>query len=62
MKRSLINNSIETAMKAFKNLGLNLPSFAFWTVDDWDKKGKEVDEIRKAGIGWDVILVRIIYN
>ena len=54
MKRSQINSSIETAMEVFNKLGLNLPPFAFWTADEWDKKGKEVDEIRKAGIGWDV--------
>ncbi|MBU8902716.1 MAG: D-lyxose/D-mannose family sugar isomerase [Victivallales bacterium] len=54
MKRSQINSSIETAMKVFKKLGLNLPPFAFWTVEDWKNKGSEVDEIRKAGLGWDV--------
>jgi D-lyxose ketol-isomerase len=54
MKRSQINSSIETAMEVFEKLGLNLPPFAFWTVNEWDKKGKEADEIRKAGIGWDV--------
>ncbi len=54
MKRSQINSSIETAINVFKHFGLNLPPFAFWTVNDWDKKGKEVDEIRKAGLGWDV--------
>ena len=54
MKRSQINSSIETAMKVFEKLGLNLPPFAFWTADEWDKKGREVDEIRKAGLGWDV--------
>ena len=54
MKRSQINNSIETAMKVFKKLGINLPPFAFWPADEWNKKGKEADEIRKTGLGWDV--------
>ena len=54
MKRSEINRSIETAMEVFKRLEINLPSFAFWTADEWDKKGHEVDEIRNAGLGWDV--------
>ena len=54
MKRSEINRSIVTAMEVFKKLGINLPPFAFWTADEWDKKGHEVDEIRNAGLGWDV--------
>lgn len=54
MKRSQINNSIETAMKVFKKLGINLPPFAFWSADEWRHKGREADEIRNAGLGWDV--------
>jgi hypothetical protein len=54
MKRSQINNSIETAMKVFKKLAINLPPFAFWTADEWDNKGVEANEIRRAGLGWDV--------
>ena len=54
MKRSQINRSIETAIEVFKTLGINLPPFAFWSTENWECKGHEADEIRKAGIGWDV--------
>ncbi len=54
MKRSQINSSIETAMEVFKSLGINLPPFAFWTAEEWNRKGHEADEIRNADLGWDV--------
>lgn len=54
MKRAEINRTIEVAKTVFAKLGLKLPPFAFWTVDDWELKGHEADEIRKAALGWDV--------
>lgn len=54
MKRSTINQTIEIAKEVFASLGLHLPPFAFWTVDDWKSKGSEADEIRQAMLGWDV--------
>ena len=54
MKRSEVNKSIETAKKVFNAVGINLPPFALWTVDDWRSKGPEADEIRLAQLGWDV--------
>ncbi|MBD3309453.1 D-lyxose/D-mannose family sugar isomerase, partial [candidate division KSB3 bacterium] len=54
MKRSEINRAIETAKQVFIKLNIPLPPFAFWTVDDWNNKGAEADEVRKAMLGWDV--------
>ncbi len=54
IERSEVSKSIETAKEVFKAVGINLPPFAFWTVDDWLSKGPEADEIRLAQLGWDV--------
>jgi D-lyxose ketol-isomerase len=54
LKRSQINASIRLAIETFRSANISLPAFAFWTLDDWKKKGREVDEIRNARLGWDV--------
>jgi len=54
MKRSLANQTIETAKEAFAAIGFPLPPFAFWTVEDWKDKGDDVEEIRRCMLGWDV--------
>ena len=54
MKRSLINQTIETAKEVFGAIGFHLPPFAAWTVEDWKDKGKDVEEIRRCMLGWDV--------
>jgi len=54
MKRSTVNRTIETAKEAFAGIGLTLPPFAAWTVEDWKTKGPEVNEIRQSMLGWDV--------
>lgn len=54
MKRSEINQSIEVAKEVFAAVGLHLPPFAYWTVEDWKSKGRDADEIRRAMLGWDV--------
>ncbi|GAN54077.1 protein of unknown function DUF1498 [Tanticharoenia sakaeratensis NBRC 103193] len=54
LKRSQINASIELAMATFREHGIGLPEFAFWTADDWRTKGHEADEIRDCMLGWDV--------
>lgn len=42
------------AIDAFRNAGISLPPFAYWTVEDWNSKGHEADEIRICALGWDV--------
>lgn len=54
LKRSQINASIRMAMEAFAQAGISLPPFAYWTVEQWQAKGREVDEIRHCLLGWDV--------
>ncbi len=54
MKRSVVDQTIETAKELFATIGLHLPPFAFWTVEDWQSKGSECDEIRDSMLGWDV--------
>ncbi len=54
MKRSQINKEIENAEKLFESIGFKLPSFAFWTPDQWAQKGNEVEEIVENMLGWDV--------
>jgi D-lyxose ketol-isomerase len=54
LKRSQINASIRLAIETFRKAGINLPPFAFWTVDDWQSKGSDVNEIRNSRLGWDV--------
>lgn len=54
LKRSQINASIRLAIKAFAKAGISLPPFGYWTVDQWQHKSAEVDEIRHCLLGWDV--------
>lgn len=54
MKRSTINANIEWAIGACKKLGFNLPKFAFWTPEDWEKRKNETKHMVGAAQGWDV--------
>jgi D-lyxose ketol-isomerase len=54
MRRSRINALITEAKQLFAAQGFKLPPFAFWTPEEWNSKGHEVDEIRKNALGWDV--------
>lgn len=55
MKRSKINQIIVEVKDFLKTHNFTLPSFAFWSLDDWRAKGQECREIVDAGLGWDVI-------
>jgi D-lyxose ketol-isomerase len=54
LKRSIINNSIEIARAVARHFGVRLPDFSGWSPDQWNKAGKEYDEIRNCMMGWDV--------
>jgi len=54
MKRSEINAAIKALLEFADQLGFALPPFAHWTPADWQTKGTEYDELRAAGLGWDV--------
>jgi len=54
MKRSEINALLQDAAVFFKNMNYHLPPFAFWSVEDWQNKGAEYQEIRDNQLGWDI--------
>lgn len=54
MKRSEINTIIRENIDFIKKMNFNLPRFAYFTPDDWRRKGHEYDEIRRNMLGWDV--------
>ncbi len=54
MRRSEINTAVERAMEFFGGMGVLLPSYAFWTPEQWRSAGPECDEIRDCMLGWDV--------
>jgi D-lyxose ketol-isomerase len=54
LKRSEINAIIQRADEFIHSRGFNLPPFAYWTPDDWTKKGPEVSEIVENRLGWDI--------
>ena len=37
-----------------RSCGFILPPFAYWTPEDWRKKGPEVAEIPNNALGWDI--------
>ncbi len=54
MERSQINAIIREGIEFIRQCSFCLPPFAFWTPDDWKRKGHECDEIRNRMLGWDV--------
>lgn len=54
MKRSRVNEVIKDMEALCKEHGFNLPPFASWTKEDWEKAGSEYDEIRDNKLGWDI--------
>lgn len=54
MKRSDINRIIREAVAFLEQMNWKLPPFAFYTLDDWKRTADDSEEIREAGLGWDV--------
>lgn len=54
MERSLINKLISEAKEFFEHQKFHLPSFAYWTVDDWENIGNSYNEIFENNLGWDI--------
>lgn len=54
MKRSEINRIIKAGIGFMDGMNFKLPPFACWTPENWQTKGKEYDEIRDNGLGWDI--------
>ena len=54
MKRSEINHFIQSADEFFRSHQFYLPPFAYWSVEDWQSKGEEAQEIVHHCLGWDI--------
>ena len=54
MKRSYINQKISEGINFVQKMNFALPSFVYWTPEEWEIKGHEYDEIRKCMLGWDI--------
>jgi D-lyxose ketol-isomerase len=54
MKRSQINAILQDADAFIRKHQFHLPPFAYWTPDDWTRKGPEAAEIARNGLGWDI--------
>ncbi len=54
MKRSEINLIMMDAVKFIKRMNFLLPHFAFWSPEEWKRKGREYNEIRDNMLGWDI--------
>jgi D-lyxose ketol-isomerase len=54
MKRSEINQVMRSADAFIRQQGFYLPPFAYWSPEDWRKKGSEVREIVENRLGWDI--------
>ncbi|MBN1581251.1 MAG: D-lyxose/D-mannose family sugar isomerase [Anaerolineae bacterium] len=54
MKRSQINTIIRDADAFIQSRSFYLPPFAYWSPQDWTKKGAQVSEIVQNDLGWDI--------
>ncbi len=54
MKRSEINRIMREAKKFLRQHRIHLPPFAFWSPQDWAKKGPETETIARCQLGWDI--------
>ncbi|BCX05966.1 MAG: hypothetical protein KatS3mg053_3904 [Candidatus Roseilinea sp.] len=54
MKRSEINAIMREADAFLKQRQFFLPPFAYWTPEDWTRRGAEVSEIVERRLGWDI--------
>lgn len=54
MKRSEINKIVRDAVHCFEEQKFYMPKFAYWTIEEWKKKGEEIREIVDNHLGWDI--------
>ena len=45
---------MRNAIEIIKKHNFYLPSFAYWTLKDWQTKGSECSEIIENALGWDI--------
>ena len=54
MKRSELNQIMRDAVKFIASFKFALPPFVTWTMDEWQLKDSEYDEIKDNMLGWDI--------
>lgn len=54
MKRSEINQALKEMEKMIEEYRFALPPFCHIIPEEWKKKGRDYDEIRDNGLGWDI--------
>ncbi|UCH75717.1 MAG: D-lyxose/D-mannose family sugar isomerase [Rhodospirillales bacterium] len=54
MKRSEVNDIIREADQFMRSFGFLLPPFAYYSVDDMQRRRTEIDAIVEARLGWDI--------
>lgn len=54
MKRSEINKAIKEAIELLEKNNFRLPSFAYFTMDEWKGHKDKLDTISRVMLGWDI--------
>jgi hypothetical protein len=54
VKRSLINRIMREAGEFLRRMKFLLPPFAWWSAEDWTRRGPECREIAANQLGWDI--------
>jgi D-lyxose ketol-isomerase len=54
MKRSEINTALKEMETLIREHHFEIPPFCRFTPEEWQKKGREYDEIRDNMLGWDI--------
>ncbi len=54
MKRSEINALLKWSEALLHSNNFYLPMFAYWTMEDWNKRKGELERIRETMLGWDI--------
>ncbi len=54
MRRSEVNAILREAIEILEEHRFHLPPFAFWTPQDWARRGNEARRILARGLGWDI--------
>lgn len=54
MKRSELNQIQRNALEFIASFKFALPPFVTWTMDQWQQKNSEYDEIKDNMLGWDI--------
>ena len=54
MKRSEVNAIMQAADEFIRSFGFLLPPFAYWSVEEFQKRRREAGGILKTRLGWDI--------